>query len=78
MFSTPHLSPLLDRGGEETLAANDTKHRPSRQKVTRLLPLQYRFQRRHGLMVEPLDFPWLLAIPPMRMLGSIMGRSAKF
>ena len=25
-LSTPHLSPPLDRGGEETLAAGDAKH----------------------------------------------------
>ena len=40
------------------------------RKVTRLLPLQYRFQREYGLMVECCDFPWLLAIPPMRMLAN--------
>ena len=28
MFSTPHLSPLLDRGGEEMPAARDAKQRP--------------------------------------------------
>ena len=30
-LSTPHVSPLLDRGGEEALAAGGAKHTPRRR-----------------------------------------------
>ena len=38
MFSTPLLSPLLDRGGEETLAASHAKYRPGWKPVCRTGP----------------------------------------
>ena len=66
-------SPLVLSSTEEETrrsAANATRHRPSRQKVTRLLPLPYRSQQGYGLIMEPLHFPWLRATPPMRMLAN--------
>jgi hypothetical protein len=46
-LSAPHLSPLLDRGGEETLAASDVKTRTDLQ----VAPLQHK-PRRPGLWLR--------------------------
>jgi hypothetical protein len=38
-FSTPHLSPLLDRGGEEILATSGVKHTLPKAERWFLLPV---------------------------------------